>query len=130
MAVSEEEFTKLQEALRLATDQIARLTEATARATALQSVDQVLSTYPTLPRTAKQRVRTLFESTDLAFTESGTLDTPKLVESVKNAISIETAYLTALGVGSVRGLGTTIPIAENADPEKMFNAFADSLNDL
>lgn len=129
MAVDEMEFTKLQEANRKLSDQVARLTEATARATALQSVDSVLTTYPTLPKSAKARVRRAFESNELAFTESGTLDTTKLVESIKNAVADETAYLTQLGVGTVRGLGS-IPLTEHSDPEKMFKEFAESLNDL
>src|SRR3989442_207220 len=106
MAVDQVEFTKLQEANRKLSDQVARLTEAHARASALVTVDSVLKTFPTLPRTARERVRRSFETSDLIFTEVDTLDTTSLTESIKNAIATETAYLTALGVGSVRGLGT------------------------
>ncbi len=130
MAIDEQEFSKLQEANRKLSDQVARLTEATARATALQTVDSVLQTYPTLPKTAKARVRRSFESNELAFTESGTLDAVKLTESIKNAVAEETAYLTQLGVGSVRGLGTATLQETETDPEKMYSAFVDSLNDL
>ena len=130
MAVDEQEFTKLQEANRKLADQVARLTEATARSTALQNVDQVLATYPTLPKPVKARVRRQFESCDLAFTEAGTLDTSKLVESVKNVVAEETAFLVQLGVGSMRGLGTATLSETNTDPEKMFKDFAESLNDL
>ena len=130
MAIDEADFTKLQEANRKLSDQVARLTEATARATALQSVDSVLATYPTLPKTAKARVRRSFESADLSFTEAGTLDTTKLTESIKDAIAVETAYLTALGVGNVRGLGTATLQETETNPEKMFKEFADSLIDL
>lgn len=130
MAVDEVELTKLQEANRKLSDQVARLTEATARATALTTVDTVLATYPTLPRTAKARVRRSFESADLAFTESGNLDNAKLIESVKNEVANETAYLTQLGVGSVKGLGSTHTPLQESDPEKMYSDFVESLNDL
>lgn len=131
MAIDEKAFTDLQEANRKLSDQVARLTEATARATALQNVDTVLATYPTLPRTAKARVRRSFESADLAFTESGTLDTAALATAIKDAVAVETSYLTALGIGSVRGLGTTqLNETESNDPEKMYAAFAESLKDL
>jgi hypothetical protein len=130
MTVDEAAFTQLQEANRKLSDQVARLTEATARATALVSVDSVLATYPTLPKTAKARVRRQFESADLAFTEAGALDNAKLVESIKNAVAEETAYLSQLGVGSVRGLGTVTQTETETDPEKMFADFAESLKDL
>lgn len=131
MAVDEETFKQLQESNRLLSDQVARLTEATARATALQTVDQVLRTYPTLPATAKGRVRRAFESCDLPFNESGVLDATKLIENAKSAVATETAYLSALGVGSVRGLGANhLPDTQIDDPETQFKKFAESLNDL
>jgi hypothetical protein len=57
MTVDEAAFTQLQEANRKLSDQVARLTEATARATALVSVDRYLRPTQHFPKTAKARVR-------------------------------------------------------------------------
>lgn len=130
MTVDQVQFDQLQEANRKLTDQIARLNEAQARVSASAVVASVLQTYPTLPKPAKVRIATLFETSTLPFADNGALDKAALTEQIKNAVAIETAFLAELGIGRVQNLGASAPASDESDPEKLYEAYLADIKDL
>lgn len=129
MAIDETAFLALQESNRKMELELARIRETQALGRAQTVVEAQLRAYPTLLAATRQRLlKTL--PTQFTLSEAGTVDETALIETVKQAVTDEMTYLSSMGVGTPRGLGSTGVAAPLADSEYTFEKFKESLTVL
>lgn len=126
MAVDEKQFAELQETNRKLAEGIARLQEGQALTRADHVVRTTLATFPTLPRATRERLQLSLPGR-FELSEAGTLDETKLIETVKNEVSNELAYLASLGVGQLRDLGGNVAMNESLSVADLEKQIADDL---
>lgn len=107
---------------------VASLAEQNRRNEARSLVNAALAQFPQLHSTTRTRLLESL-SNNIPLTETQAIDTPKLLEAVKTAVTAEMQYLAQLGVGSIQGLGT-VGMSGETDTAKLLEAIEANTKDL
>lgn len=129
MAISETEFNEIKTQNHNLVTMIEVLRGDLNRNAANALVEKGLTAYPTLPAATKNKIAVSMSTVVLPLNESGALDTTKFGAMLKDTVSAETSYLASIGVGQVRGLGSSNPIEETTY-EEANKAYQESIKDL